>query len=91
MKEKASLMRKFSRLFVIKNRFEACAIIYALALGASERGSVYLTQYPGFGGKLLFLASCLAVFMAGAKIMDAMKYEREAKAAALQVASNARA
>ncbi|MFM9934582.1 MAG: hypothetical protein ACKVOL_00125 [Novosphingobium sp.] len=81
------MLRKLGRLFVIKNRFEACAIIYALALGASERGSIYLTQYPGFGGKLLFLACCLAVFMAGAKIMDAMKYEREAKVAAVRVTS----
>ena len=81
MKQRTPMLRKISRLFVIKNRFEACAIIYALALGAAERGSIYLTQYPGFGGKLLFLACCLAVFMAGAKIMDAMKYERDAAAA----------
>ncbi|WP_421839934.1 hypothetical protein [Novosphingobium sp.] len=79
------MLRKISRLFVIKNRFEASAIIYALALGSAERGQIYLAQYPGFGGKLLFLASCLAVFMAGAKIMDAMKYEREGKAQALPV------
>ncbi len=83
MKRKTPMLRKMSRLFVIKNRFEACAIIYGLALGAAERGSAYLTQYPGFGGKLLFLACCLAVFMAGAKIMDAIRYERDA-AAALQ-------
>jgi hypothetical protein len=82
------MLRKFSRLFVIKNRLEAFAIIYALALGASERGSIYLTQYPGFGGKLLFVACSLAVFMAGAKIMDAMRYEREAKAAAALRVSN---
>ena len=85
MNKKPSLLRRTSRLFVIKNRFEASAIIYALALGSAERGQSYLSQYPGFGGKLLFLASCVAVFMAGAKIMDAMKYEREAKAAALPV------
>jgi hypothetical protein len=83
MHKKPSLLLKISRLFVIKNRFEASAIIYALALGSAARGQIYLTQYPGFGGKLLFVASCLAVFMAGAKIMDAMKYEREAKAAAI--------
>ncbi len=82
MKQKTPLLRKFGRLFVIKNRFEASAIIYALALGSAQRGQVYLEQYPGFGGKLLFLASCVAVFMAGAKIMDAMKYEREANAEA---------
>ena len=50
------MLGKIGRLFVIKTRFEAFAIIYALALGAVERGSVYLKQYPGFGGKLLFLA-----------------------------------
>ena len=88
MKEKSSLLHKISRLFVIKNRFEASAIIYALALGASERGSIYLTQYPGFGGKLLFVACSLAVFMAGAKIMEALRYEREAKAAALRVSND---
>jgi len=85
MDKKPSLLRKISRLFVIKNRFEASAIIYALALGSAERGQIYLTQYPGFGGKLLFLASCLAVFMAGAKIMDAMRFEREAKITAVPV------
>jgi len=69
------MFQKLARLFVIKTRFEAFAIIYALALGATERGSVYLKQYPGFGGKLLFLACTAAVFMAGAKILDCLKYE----------------
>ena len=62
---------KIKRLFVIKTRWEAYAIIYALALGCVERGIVYLDQYPGFGGKLLFAACTGAVFMAGAKILDA--------------------
>lgn len=70
------MLRKISRLFVIKTRLEAYLIIYALALGAVERGSVYLIQFPGFGGKLLFLACTGAVFMAGAKILDCLKYER---------------
>ena len=67
------MFSKFKRLFVIKNRFEAYAIIYALALGGVERGSLYLTQYPGFGGKMLFAATTGAVFMAGAKILDAVR------------------
>jgi hypothetical protein len=67
------MWKKFKRLFVIKNRFEAFAIIYALSLGAVERGSLYMTQYPGFGGKLLFLVTTGAVFMAGAKILDAVR------------------
>ncbi len=73
------MLRKISRLFVIKTRFEAFLIIYALALGATERGAHYLTQYPGWGGKLLFLACTGAVFMAGAKILDCIKYENAAK------------
>jgi len=80
------MLGKIGRLFVIKTRFEAFLIIYALALGATSRGSVYLTQYPGFGGKLLFLACTGAVFMAGAKILDCLKFEqekREAEAAAV--------
>ena len=67
------MLGKVSRLFVIKTRFEACLIIYALALGACERGIIYLQQYPGWGGKLLFLACTGAVFMAGAKILDCLK------------------
>lgn len=75
------MVRKIGRLFVIKNRFEAGAIIYALALGAAERGKHYLDQYPGFGGRMLFLAAMVAVFMAGAKICDALRHDRERKAA----------
>ena len=72
-----NLMPKLARLFIIKNRFEASAIIYALALGGAERGKHYLDIYPGFAGKMLFLAAMVAVFMAGAKIMDALTYERK--------------
>jgi hypothetical protein len=65
--------KRLARLFTIKTRWEAYAIIYALSLGAVERGNLYLQQYPGYGGKLLFLACTGAVFMAGAKILDAVK------------------
>lgn len=71
------MLRKVGRLFVIKNRFEAFLIIYALALGATARGSAYLTEYPGFGGKLLFLATTGAVFLAGAAILDGLKAKAE--------------
>ncbi|MDP4605312.1 MAG: hypothetical protein NWS68_04050 [Erythrobacter sp.] len=71
------MLRKVGRLFVIKNRFEAFLIIYALALGATARGSAYLVEYPGIGGQLLFLATTGAVFLAGAKILDCLKLERE--------------
>lgn len=66
-------MQRITRLFVIKTRWEAFAIIYALALGGVERGMIYVEQYPGFGGKLLFAACTGAVFMAGAKILDAVR------------------
>lgn len=68
-----SKIKKIKRLFIIKTRFEAYAIIFALGLGASERGKHYFDQFPGFGGWLLFFACNLAVLMAGAKIMDAIR------------------
>ena len=71
------MLAKLKRLFVIKTRFEAFLIIYALALGATARGSAYLHEYPGFGGKLLFLATTGAVFLGGAKILDAIRLENE--------------
>lgn len=71
------MLRKVGRLFVIKNRIEAFLIIYALALGATARGSAYLHQYPGVGGQLLFLATTGAVFLGGTKILDCLKLERE--------------
>ena len=71
------MLRKVKRLFTIKTRFEAFVLIYALALGATTRGSHYLEQYPGWGGYLLFLACTGAVFLAGAKILYCLRYERE--------------
>lgn len=75
------MLRKLGRLFVIKTNWEAYLIIYALALGATTRGAHYLEQYPGFGGWLLFLACSFAVLMAGAKILDCLKYEKAARLA----------
>ena len=69
------MFRKIGRLFVIKTRWEAFLIIYALALGATTRGAQYTVQFPGWGGWLLFLACTGAVFLAGAKILDCLKYE----------------
>ena len=70
------MLGKIKRLFMIKTPVEAYLIIYALALGAVERGQVYLTRFPGFGGKLLFLACTGAVFMAGGKILDCLRHEK---------------
>lgn len=70
------MLQMIARLFVIKTPVEAYLIIYALATGAVERGMIYMQRFPGFGGKLLFLACTGAVFMAGAKILDCLKHEQ---------------
>ncbi len=77
------MWKKIGRLFVIKTRFEACLIIYALAVGAIARGAAYLHEYPGLGGKLLLLACSGSVFLAGAKIFDCLRFEKAAAAARL--------
>ena len=64
-------LRRIARLFIIKNRFEAWLIIYALAVGAMARAQLYLIQYPGTGGWLLATCCTGAVFLGGAKILDA--------------------
>ncbi|HYI65025.1 MAG TPA: hypothetical protein VEW71_09085 [Allosphingosinicella sp.] len=64
------MLKRIGRLFVIRNRWEAMAVIYALGLGAVDRGMRYLEVYPGFGGWLMFAACTAAVFMAGARLME---------------------
>ena len=71
------MIKKFARLFVIKTRFEAFAVIYAIALGAVDRGSHYLDLYPGWPGYMMFLACTAAVFIAGAKILEATARKRK--------------
>jgi len=75
------MLRKLGRLFVIKTRWEAYLIIYALALGAMTRGLRYTVEYPGVGGYLLWACTAGAVFLGGAKILDAIKYEQEKREA----------
>jgi hypothetical protein len=64
------MVRLIKRLFTIKTRWEAMAVIYALAVGACDRGFHYVEQYPGWGGWLLFLACVGTIFVAGAKLME---------------------
>lgn len=85
------MLRKIGRLFKIKTRWEAYLIIYALALGATTRGTHYLDQYPGWGGWMLFLACTGAVFLAGAKILDCLRLEKAAKDGEAQPAKVKRA
>lgn len=69
-------MSRIKRLFTIKTKFEAFLVIYALAMGAAERGIVYMQQYPGLGGQLLALACTGTVFMAGGMIIDMVELRR---------------
>lgn len=69
-------MKRIASLFVIKTKFEAFLVIYGLGTGAVERGVHYLGQYPGWGGKLLFAACPVAVFMAAARILDSLEREQ---------------
>ena len=66
-------LKKIGRLFQIKTRFEAWLVIYAIALGAVERGQHYLAAFPGWGGWLLAVACTGVVFIAGGKLLDSVK------------------
>jgi len=68
-----AMLKKLGRLFIIKTRFEAWLVIYAISLGAVERGRTYLDIYPGAGGYLLFLACTGVVFVAGGKLLDSVR------------------
>jgi hypothetical protein len=72
------MIRKIARLFMIKTRLEAFAVIYALAVGAVGRGFHYMDVYPGFAGYLFFAACSAAVFMAGGKVLDSVQRPRKA-------------
>jgi hypothetical protein len=74
------MLRKIGRLFTIKTRLEAWLVTYAIALGAVERGRLYLDTYPGWGGWLLALACTGVVFIAGAKLLDSVKAPQPALA-----------
>lgn len=67
------MLQKIGRLFTIKTRFEAWLVIYAIALGAVERGVHYHLLYPGWMGWTLGLACTGVVFLAGAKLLDSVR------------------
>jgi hypothetical protein len=48
-------------------------VIYAIAVGAVERGQHYLQTYPGWGGWTLAIACTGVVFLAGAKLLDSVR------------------
>jgi hypothetical protein len=68
-----AMFARIARLFTITTKFEAFMVIYGLGLGATERGAHYLRDYPGIGGWMLFAVCPLAVFMAGARILESVE------------------
>lgn len=66
-------MKKIARLFQIKTKLEVFLITYALGLGAAERGKDYMLQYPGDIGKVFFVLCGAAVFVAAAKMLEAVE------------------
>jgi hypothetical protein len=85
------MLRKLARLFVIRTRIEAYAVIYAIAMGATSRGLHYVDQYPGAGGWLLFAACTAVVFVAGAKLLDGTRPTSHRSASIGRVVARARA
>ena len=83
-----AMLSKIGRLFRIQTRFEAWAVIYAIAVGAVERGHHYMAQYPGFGGWLLALACTAVVFVAGAKLLDSVTPEAQLAGASADIIDN---
>src|SRR3954463_11869147 len=67
------MLRKLARIFTIKTRLEAWLVIYAIAVGAVERGQHYLATFPGWSGWTLALACTGVVFLAGGKLLGAVR------------------
>lgn len=74
-------LKKIGRLFTIKTRVEAWLVIYAIALGAVERGRLYIETYHGYAGWLLAAACTGVVFVAGAKLLDSVSAPQAAAVA----------
>lgn len=69
-------LKKLKRLFQIKTKLEVYLITFALALGSTKRGEDYLLQYPGKMGWVFYALTCGAVFLAAAKMLEAVDYQR---------------
>jgi hypothetical protein len=78
------MLQRLGRLFTIRTRLEAWLVIYAIALGAVERGLHYHTLYPGWLGWTLALACTGVVFLAGAKLLDSVRPAVSAVAAGVR-------
>ena len=68
-----TMFKRIGRLFVIKTRVEAWFVIFAIAMGAVERGQRYLEIYPGKIGWMFAVLATGVVFVAGAKLLDSVR------------------
>lgn len=72
-----TMRKRIARLFTIKTRFEAFLVTFAIAMGAAERARHYLETYgTGTAGIILALCCSGVVFIAGAKLLDAVKRDQ---------------
>lgn len=67
------IFSKIGRLFTIRTRWEAWLVIWAITLGAVERGKTYLETYPGMLGWMFFVLCTGVVFVAGTKLLDSVR------------------
>jgi hypothetical protein len=74
-----TMLKRLGRLFTIKTRWEAWAVIWAITLGAVERGKAYMEVYSGVTGWLFFLACVAVVFLAGGKLLDSVRPAEQPK------------
>jgi hypothetical protein len=82
-----AMFKRLGRLFVIKTRWEAWAVIWAITLGGVERGKHYLEIYPGITGWLFFAACSAVVFLAGPKLLDSVRPAEIKKPEPIRVAT----
>lgn len=66
-------MGRLKRLFTIRTRLEVFLLTFGLAVGATKRGEEYLVLYPGTMGHVLYACCLGAVFLAGAKMLEAVE------------------
>ena len=73
-----TMRNRVARLFTIKTRFEAFLVIFAIAMGAAERARHYIETY-GLNASGLLLALCCSgvVFVAGGKLLDAVRRDQQ--------------
>ena len=74
--------KRIARLFTIKTRFEAFLVIFAIAMGAVERGQRYMEIYPGKLGWVFAALATGVVFVAGAKLLDSVRPAEPVRATA---------